>query len=85
VRDRDCILLGSISALNVSAAFFAALHRPKGKTIVTFACDLGERSTSKLYNKDYLTQRGLETEPESLENMISRYKQSADRIVKVVR
>ncbi|CUS48313.1 MAG: cysteine synthase A [Idiomarinaceae bacterium HL-53] len=85
VRDQDGILLGSSSALNVAAAFFAALHRPKGQNIVTFACDLGERSTSKLYNAEYLKQRGLELAPERMESLISRYEQSADRIVKVAR
>ncbi|RTE85576.1 MULTISPECIES: cysteine synthase A [Gammaproteobacteria] len=83
VRDQDGILLGSSSALNVAAAFFAALHRPKGKTIVTFACDLGERSTSKLYNKEYLAGRGLSVEPEPMENLIKRYQGMSDRIVNV--
>lgn len=85
VRDQDGIVLGSSSALNVAAAFFAALHREKGKTIVTFACDLGERSVSKLYNDDYLQQRGLNREPESIDLLQKRYETSAERILKVSR
>lgn len=83
VRDQDGLLLGSSSALNVAAAFFAALHRKPGKTIVTFACDLGERSASKLYNHDYLQQRGLAVEPEPIEQLQARYRQMADRILSV--
>ncbi|WP_416305036.1 cysteine synthase A [Neptunicella sp. SCSIO 80796] len=58
VQQHDGILLGSSSALNVAGAFLAALKRP-GKNIVTFACDLGERSASKLYNPQFLDKRGL--------------------------
>lgn len=83
VRDQDGILLGSSSALNVAAAFFAGLQRDKGKTIVTFACDLGERSTSKLYNNEYLAGRGLQTEGESMDSLISRYREMSDRVVVV--
>src|SRR5690554_922747 len=67
VRDNDGILLGSSSALNVAAAYFAALHRGPGKTIVTFACDLGERSASKLYNDEYIKGRELSPEAEDIE------------------
>ncbi|RUO20428.1 cysteine synthase A [Aliidiomarina iranensis] len=85
VRQQEGIVLGSSSALNVAAAFFAALHREPGKTIVTFACDLGERSGSKLYNPEYLQQRELKTTAEPIEALIKRYQQSADRILKVER
>ncbi|RUO27969.1 cysteine synthase A [Aliidiomarina sanyensis] len=83
VQTHDGIVLGSSSALNVAAAFFAALHRPKGKTIVTFACDLGERSASKLYNVNYLRERGLNPEPEDIAHLKARYLQDGSRILKV--
>lgn len=85
VRDQDGIVLGSSSALNVAGAFFAALHRPAGQNIVTFACDLGERSSSKLYNEAYLQSRSLPVEPEPLPELQQRYQQSGDRILKVTR
>lgn len=85
VRRHDGIVLGSSSALNVAAAFFAALHRKPGQTIVTFACDLGERSSSKLYNQDYLQSKGLPSTPEAIESIMERYRQSADKILKVTR
>lgn len=85
VRREDGIVLGSSSALNVAAAYFAALQRGPGKRVVTFACDLGERSFSKLYNRDYLQQRGLSTEPEDIEKLTTRYRNSPDRVLKVTR
>ncbi|RUO36151.1 cysteine synthase A [Aliidiomarina shirensis] len=85
VREQDGIVLGSSSALNVAAAFFAALHREPGKTIVTFACDLGERSASKLYNPDYLQSRELSQIAEPIEKIMQRYKSDGNRILKVNR
>lgn len=85
VRREDGIVLGSSSALNLAAAYFAALQRGPGKRIVTFACDLGERSFSKLYNPEYLEQRGLSTQPEDIESLTQRYRASGDKVLKVTR
>lgn len=60
VRDEDGIVLGSSSALNLVAAFQNAYTGKKGRQIVTFACDLGERSYSKLYSSSFLKERGLD-------------------------
>ena len=73
VRDADGILLGSSSALNVAGALLAAAQMGPGKIIVTFACDLGERSYSKLYNTDFLQQQGIEEPLETAEAMFERY------------
>ena len=85
VRRHDGIVLGSSTALNVAAAFYAALQRPTGQRIVTFACDLGERSSSKLYNPEYLEGRGLEPEPEPIERLAARYRNESERLLKVTR
>lgn len=74
VRDHDGIVLGSSSALNLAAALCAAAQSGPGKTIVTFACDLGERSASKLYNRDYLAQRGLSLSLEPIHDIYARYR-----------
>lgn len=80
VRDHDGIVLGSSSTLNLAAALQAALLHGPGKTIVTFACDLGERSASKLYNNDYLQQRGLSLAIEPIDQLIGRYRESGERV-----
>lgn len=85
VRKQDGIVLGSSSALNLAAAYFAALQRGPGKRIVTFACDLGERSASKLYNDQYLKSRELNPEPEAIESLSARYREGAERVLKVTR
>lgn len=61
VKDKDGIILGSSSALNLAGALkIAACHPGKNKNIVTFMCDLGERSFSKLYNLDFLKSNNLD-------------------------
>ena len=81
LREQDGIVLGSSSALNVAAALAAALHKGSGQRIVTFACDLGERSASKLYNEAYLKGRGLNPEPEPIEQLCERYANLGDNVL----
>ncbi|AWL12166.1 Cysteine synthase [Saliniradius amylolyticus] len=83
VRNKDGIVLGSSSALNVAGALCAALQSGPGNNIVTFACDLGERSASKLYNTSYLQQRGLLDFDKDIKHLIERYQSQAmtDQIV----
>ncbi|MDH5434424.1 MAG: cysteine synthase A [Gammaproteobacteria bacterium] len=84
LRDKDGILLGSSSALNVAGALFAAAKMGKGKTIVTFSCDLAERSYSKLYNPEFLAGKEIQENNETLEEMYARYQSMPDdRIVTV--
>ena len=73
VSEADGILLGSSSALNVAGAVYAAAKMGRGKTIVTFCCDLGERSYSKLYNEQFLEEKGIVLNKESVQDMFQRY------------
>lgn len=59
VKEHDNIILGASAALNVAAAYQIAKGNP-GKTIITFWCDSGERSASKLYNSEFLKTKNLE-------------------------
>lgn len=82
VSREDGIVLGSSSALNVAGALKAAAVMGPGKTIVTFACDLGERSYSKLYNAEFLAEKGIDVDKESLQALIQRYTDSGmDNVV----
>ncbi|GAB3033209.1 cysteine synthase A [Bowmanella dokdonensis] len=83
VRHKDGIVLGSSSALNVAGALCAAIQTGPGKDIVTFACDLGERSASKLYSPEYLQQRGLLDYPRDVSQLMKKYAtdQWRDKIV----
>ncbi len=78
VRDEDGIVLGSSSALNVTGALFAAAKMGQGKRIVTFSCDLGERSYSKLWNEDFLKEKNIKTSDFDLPQLFSDYQQSED-------
>ncbi len=77
VRDRDGIVLGSSSALNLAGALLVAAQAERNgqpnNTIVTFACDGGERSYSKLYNPDFLAEKGIDPNKESIEQLYQRY------------
>lgn len=59
LREKDGIVLGASAALNVYGAYQLAKKSGKGKTIVTFWCDAGERSLSKLYNQEFLQAKEL--------------------------
>jgi len=75
VRDQDGILLGSSSALNVAGALMTAVKNAPGKRIVTFSCDLGERSYSKLYNPEYLKTRDLDITQTDINPLLEKYSQ----------
>jgi len=76
VRDNDGIVLGSSSALNVAGAIFAAAKMGKGKRIVTFSCDIGERSYSKLWNSDFLKTKDIDPASLDVEALYQSYIQS---------
>ncbi len=78
----DGILLGSSGALNVAGALFAAAQGAQNQHIVTFACDLGERSYSKLYNPKFLKERHIALPAENVASLYKRYKTMADLIVR---
>lgn len=73
VAEHDGILLGSSSSLNVAGALYVAARMGKGNTIVTFSCDLAERSYSKLYNEEFIKEKGIELNKENLVEMWARY------------
>jgi cysteine synthase A len=73
VRMEDGVVLGSSSALNVAGAFMTAVKNGPGKRIVTFNCDLGERSYSKLYNGEYLKTRDLDITQTDINPLQKKY------------
>lgn len=85
VRKQDAIVLGSSSALNVCAAFYAALKLKNDRVeqkqiIVTIACDLGERSISKLYNSEFLISNGIIAEQQNIEQLKTKYLTEKDKL-----
>ncbi len=78
VRDNDGIVLGSSSALNVAGAVFAAAKMGKGKRIVTFSCDLGERSYSKLWDPEFLNSKNIDPRKTNINQLYQSYLESDD-------
>lgn len=53
------LCLGASSGVNVAGAIRMARDMGPGHTIVTILCDYGTRYQSKLYNPDFLREKGL--------------------------
>lgn len=53
------LCLGASSGVNVAGAIRLAKDLGPGHTIVTILCDFGTRYQSKLFNPDFLTEKGL--------------------------
>jgi len=79
VRNQDGILLGSSTALNLAGCLKIALQHGPGKRIVSFFCDLGERSFSKLYNPAYLKSRDLDPAQDQIEPLLQKYSIAAGK------
>ena len=77
VRDHDGITPGSSAALNLCGALRKAVGlRNQNKNIVTFLCDGGERTLSKMYNDEFLKSRQLSEEYlPSIEQMMAQYEE----------
>ena len=57
------LCLGASSGVNVAGAMRMARDLGPGHTIVTILCDFGNRYQSKLFNPDFLREKGLPTPP----------------------
>jgi cysteine synthase len=60
------LCLGGSSGINIAGAIRLAKKLGRGKTIVTVLCDLGVRYQSKMYNPQFLREKGL-PQPEWLD------------------
>ena len=57
--EKQKIVLGGSSGINISGAIKLARKMGPGKTIVTILCDHGKRYASKIFNKDFLKSKNL--------------------------
>lgn len=53
------ICLGGSSGINIAGAIHMARELGPGHTIVTILCDYGQRYQSKVYNPEFLKEKGL--------------------------
>ena len=59
--EHEGLCLGASSGVNVAGAMRMARDMGPGHTIVTILCDFGTRYQSKLFNPDFLREKGLPT------------------------
>ena len=57
--EKQKIILGGSSGINIAGAIKLAKKLGPGKTIVTILCDHGKRYASKIFNKDFLKSKNL--------------------------
>lgn len=57
--EHEGLCLGGSSGINVAGAIRLAKELGPGHTIVTILCDFGTRYQSKLFNPDFLREKGL--------------------------
>ena len=57
------LCLGGSAGINIAGAVRMARKLGPGHTIVTILCDHGQRYQSKLFNPDFLREKGLPTPP----------------------
>ncbi len=61
--EHEGLCLGGSSGINVAGAMRLAREMGPGHTIVTILCDYGTRYQSKLFNPEFLREKGLPTPP----------------------
>ncbi|MGZ3403191.1 MAG: cysteine synthase A [Phenylobacterium sp.] len=61
--EHEGLLMGGSTGINVAGAIRMAQDLGPGKTIVTMLCDGGQRYQSKVFNPQFLKERGLPTPP----------------------
>jgi cysteine synthase A len=59
--EHEGLCLGASSGINIAGAIRMARDLGPGHTIVTVLCDYGTRYQSKLFNPDFLKEKGLPT------------------------
>ena len=57
--EKQKIVLGGSSGINIAGAIKLAKQMGPGNTIVTILCDHGRRYASKIFNKDFLKSKNL--------------------------
>ena len=57
--EKQKIILGGSSGINIAGAIKLAKEMGPGKTIVTILCDHGRRYASKIFNKEFLKSKNL--------------------------
>ncbi len=61
--EHEGLLMGGSTGVNVAGAIRMARDLGPGHTIVTMLCDQGARYQSKIFNPEFLRERGLPTPP----------------------
>ena len=63
LAQQEGLVMGGSTGINVAGAVRLARDMGPGHTIVTILCDHGSRYQSKLFNPEFLRERGLPTPP----------------------
>ena len=74
VREKEGLVMGMSSMLNLAGAFNTALQMGPGKRIITMLCDGGDRAISKMYNPAFLKEKGIDGSTPTEKEIVELYK-----------
>ncbi len=57
--EKEKIILGGSSGINIAGAIKMGKELGPGKTIVTILCDRSDKYSTKMFNKKFLQEKGL--------------------------
>ena len=63
LAQHEGMVMGGSTGINIAGAIRMARDMGAGRTIVTILADQGARYQSKIFNREFLTERGLPTPP----------------------
>lgn len=73
LREKEGLVMGMSSMLNLAGTLKKALSVPKGSRLVTFMCDSGERATGKMYNTEFLKEKQLDATVVSEQELLRHF------------
>lgn len=74
IREKEGLVMGMSSMLNLAGAFHTALKMGPGHRIATFMCDGGERAISKMYNPEFLKEKNIDGSLLTEKEVVAIYK-----------
>jgi cysteine synthase A len=74
LREKEGLVMGMSSMLNLAGAFNTALKNGPGQRICTFMCDGGERAISKMYNPEFLKEKDIDGSLLKENDIVEMYK-----------
>jgi cysteine synthase A len=74
VREKEGIVMGMSAVLNLGGALNTAIKYGKDQRIITLLCDGGDRAMTKMYNPQFLKDKGIDGSVPSDKDLLEMFK-----------